>query len=224
MTVTVFWDVDGTLIHNDRTGQDLYRDAVRDSLNVRAEIPAISRHGKTDLQIIQEYVIAVGAPPSSAPTVARRLAQLSRDAYGVPGARIALPGVPEALRAVLEAGHTNSFVTGNSEERTRLKITSAGLTPSDFDWSAAGFGGATAVRTEVAREAGSKALASGTTPLIVGDTPSDGEAARAAGIAFCGVATGVYGHELLLAVDHVLVINNLADELSVFMQALEALA
>lgn len=223
MSVLLFWDVDGTLVGNDATGQDLYRDAVAQTVAPTTHIPKIIRHGKTDLQIIREYLASVDAPLSAVPLVATRLAELSRESYSSPGARPALPGVGAALRAARELGHSNTFLTGNSEERTRLKLAAARVDVQLFSWDLGQFGDQAIERSTLAYGAKSIADRIGSTPLILGDTPADAHAARTASIPFCAIATGIYGHRELTAENPILLVDDLSTGLTSLIDLLHQL-
>jgi phosphoglycolate phosphatase-like HAD superfamily hydrolase len=59
--------------------------------------------------------------------------------------------------------------------------------------------------------------------VVVGDTPSDGEAAAAAGIPFVAVATGAFGEQALLDAGAALVLPDLEAGLPDLLAALARL-
>src|SRR5206468_1171062 len=79
--------------------------------------------------------------------------------------------------------------------RIRAKFASAGLDPARFDPQLWFTGEATPERADLARRA--RIQVPDATLVILGDTPSDGAAAVAAGIPFLAVATGAFDLEVL---------------------------
>lgn len=225
MAVELLWDIDGTLVTNDTTDEYLYEQAVRETLQI-AEMPyRVDRHGKTDLQIVHEYLTALGAPTANAPLVQQKLRELSQAAYGVPApTRRLLPGVRAALGQVKAAGHSNTVLTGNSRERAVLKVTSAGLPEHALNWERGHFGDLTDRRPDLAHQALRQGEQANLVPLLIGDTPADASAAAEAGIAFCGVATGAYSADTLRKGPHAAVLPDLAAGLPDLMLLLHKLS
>jgi phosphoglycolate phosphatase len=206
----VLWDIDGTLVSNDTSDERLFVAALEAVLGPVPQVVHPYRHGKTDLQQVTEYVIGNGGRPEQVTEGSRALVGASEAHFAEPGERVVQPGVIELTTALQAAGHVNALLTGNGPERARLKLVSAGLDPSIFDFSLSFFGSETTSRPELALAAARTAKEAGLVPVIVGDTVADGDAARAAGIAFVGVATGVDTVERLRQVRHVLVVSDLA--------------
>ncbi len=127
-----------------------------------------------------------------------------------------------ALTAVAAAGWRNGLLTGNSPARIRAKFASAGLDPDRFDVALWFTGEATTVRADLARRARAE-FADGSL-AIIGDTPSDGTAAAAAGIPFLAVATGAFDVAALRDTGAVLVIADLETGLHDLLTALDGLA
>ena len=205
----VLWDVDGTLISNSQSDEDLFVWMVSDILGPQERIAHPYRHGKTDRMMVREYVMANGGSPEDAPRAAQRLVELSRERFAAPGEREIERGVVQALDRLAAAGHVNAILTGNSRERCELKLTSAGVDHGLFDWSASFFGQISDSRTELTEAAAGLARERGLRPIIVGDTKADGQAAQAAGIEFVGVATGIYTVTELREIPHLLVVEDL---------------
>lgn len=225
MPVELLWDIDGTLITSDDTDQYLYEQAVREAVGAVDVRHPVNRHGKTDLQIIQEYLTSVGAPHSAAPLVKQHLSELSRLAYSNPSpARQILPGAQEALQQAEAEGHHNTVLTGNSRERAHLKVTSSGLPQTALCWQHGHYGDRTGRRSDLAHTARAQAERSNRTPLLVGDTPADAAAAAAAGVPFCGVATGTYSVQELASVPHALVLPDLATGAAELRRLLDTLS
>ncbi|MFD1713883.1 HAD family hydrolase [Amnibacterium flavum] len=222
----LLWDVDGTLLLNSAQASRLYDRAIEEVTGFRPDTPGPGEHGKTDGQIIAERLAQYDLDPEWHGAIGARLDELSTDLYlsGDAGRKIA-PGVHEALAAVRDAGWTNTLLTGNSPTRARVKLVSAGLDAADFDWEHSFFGH----RTRARREITENAVASlGDEPrVIVGDTPSDGQAADAARIPFVAVATGAFGAEVLRETSALVVLDDLVsgqDALLAVLSRLETAA
>ncbi|HEV7622935.1 MAG TPA: HAD family hydrolase [Amnibacterium sp.] len=216
----LLWDVDGTLLLNSPVAGRLYDRAVAEVTGVEPAGRRPNEHGKTDAQIITERLEDLGLGADLLPAVRERLDVLSASAYTGEAARRAAPGTAEAVAAVAAAGWRNGLLTGNSPARIRAKFASAGLDPDLFDEGLWFTGESTTVRADLARRARA-AVADGTL-VILGDTPSDGAAAAAAGIPFIAVATGAFDEVSLRATGAALVIPDLVTGLPDLLTALDA--
>lgn len=192
MSVRVYWDVDGTLLANWVPYENLFATAVTRVTGVPVDASTISRHGKTDLQLVRDHMRLAGVSSEREEEVVAELHALSKDRYRT-GVREPLPGVPDALQYVAVSGHTNLLLTGNSAERARIKLASAGVDQSWFDWDASKFGDTADVCTDLAVAAAADVTEADARGLIVGETPADAECAYTAGLHFLGVCTGVFG-------------------------------
>ncbi|WP_210481057.1 HAD family hydrolase [Naasia sp. SYSU D00948] len=219
----VLWDIDGTLLKNARFGGGLYDEAVKQVTGFTPLGPRPAEHGKVDGQIIAERLAEYGLDPAFQDAVAARLDELALERHIDGGDRRELvPGAREALAAVAAAGWTNAILTGNSTTRARAKFLGAGLDPDLFDWEHSFFGGQARQRTDVTAAA---AAALGDDPhVIVGDTPTDDLAAKAAGIPFVAVATGVFSVERLRQTGAVLVLPDLVHGLEDLLGELRNMA
>jgi phosphoglycolate phosphatase len=210
----VLWDVDGTLIANSQSDEDLFVRMVRDVLGPQDRIEHPYRHGKTDRMMVREYVMANGGSPEDVLRAAKLLVALSRERFAAPGERRIERGVIQALDRLATAGNVNAILTGNSRERAELKLISAGVDLGLFDWGASFFGETSDSRTELTEAAAALAAKRGLRPIIVGDTKADGQAAQAAGIEFVGVATGNYTVTELRELPHLTVVEDLESGLA----------
>lgn len=206
----VLWDVDGTLISNDESDETLFVAAMEAVLGPVAEVVHPYRHGKTDLQQVAEYIIGNGGGRHQVLPGVQALVRASQTHFSEPGERVVQPGVCAVLDGLASAGHVNALLTGNGPERARLKLFSAGIDPSMFDFSLSFFGSDVEARPDLAVAAVTRAKRAKLLAVIVGDTVADGEAAGAAGIPFIGVATGVDDVDRLALVPHALVVSDLA--------------
>lgn len=213
------WDIDGTLLKNGAKAGSLYDIAVADVTGFVADTASPGEHGKTDGQIIAERLAQYGLDPAHHSAVGARLDELSTEANLGPNRRELTAGVPEALAAVAAAGWTNALLTGNSPTRARVKLVGAGLSEADFDWDMSFFGQTALRRSDIT--AAARVGLAGLTSVVIGDTPSDGSAADAAGIPFIAVATGVFDRSVLEATSARVVLDDLVSGLSGLLDELK---
>ncbi len=208
--VVVLFDVDETLIHTGGAGARSWKAAFEKLYGIPADIGEHTSAGETDPQVARETFMAViGRPPSDDELVRlylRYLLHLSDDI--VSDQYRVLPGAVETLRSLGDAGVLLGIVSGAMEGAARTKLGPADLNRF-FIFGA--YGSDSPDRAELTRIAIDKAarLHSRLTPsqvAVVGDTPRDIEAARAAGAISVGVASGHFSVDELTAAgaDHVL--------------------
>ena len=223
----VLFDIDGTLLHAGGAGRRALEAALEHHLGavVRPEeawLGGMKLDGMTDRLIVREAVVAVGHPFDEGlcdrilGTYALRLELEIRG----PGYEV-LPGV-EALLAALPARSTAvGLCTGNIVRGARIKLARGGL-DRHFGFGADGVygfaedGEARERIVEAALRRASARLGRRLDPreaLVVGDTPRDIVAARAAGCPVLAVATGRYGVEELRAERADFVVPTLEDPL-----------
>jgi phosphoglycolate phosphatase-like HAD superfamily hydrolase len=206
----VLWDIDGTLLAAEGGGLSHYHRALS-AVMPDIALPGLDTHGKTDWQVIHELLEAAGVDRALAPAVS---AQLDRNADVFLGSAHAtlLPGVSEVLRQLHRRGLRNGLLTGNSELRSRNKLTGAGLDPHLIDWDCSFFGSRSPTRPDLARTV--RQTWPDTKLLIVGDTPLDGIAATAADIPFAAICTGVYRREDFAGIGTVAILDALDEHAS----------
>jgi len=208
--VAVLFDVDETLIHTGGAGARSWKAAFEKLYGIPADIGEHTSAGETDPQVARETFMAViGRPPNDDELVRlylRYLLHLSDDI--VSDQYRVLPGAVETLRSLGDAGVLLGIVSGAMEGAARTKLGPADLNRF-FIFGA--YGSDSPDRAELTRIAIEKAtrLHSRLTPsqvAVVGDTPRDIEAARAAGAISVGVASGHFSVDELTAAgaDHVL--------------------
>jgi phosphoglycolate phosphatase len=204
----VLWDLDGTLVRNAPGAGGLYHEAIELAVGREIAERVPNQHGATDAMVLHEMIAhhQLDARLRSAATA--YLDELSRLRWEKGEVREPCPGVPEALAAVAEAGHVNALLTGNGRDRARYKLLAAGIDADLFDWTRSYFGDRTLIRSDLARRAAAELDA----PVIVGDTPRDGDAAFVSRLRFVGVATGAYAAEEL-GEHAVLVVDDLVEGL-----------
>jgi phosphoglycolate phosphatase-like HAD superfamily hydrolase len=120
------------------------------------------------------------------------------------------PGVRELLgRLRARADVLLGLCTGNLERGAQLKLQSAGLW-GEFHFG--GYGSDAEPRPDIVRAAWSRAQALGaTSAIVIGDTPRDVLAAHEAGLPACGVATGRFSVQELLAHGAEIVLPDFSD-------------
>lgn len=185
----LLWDIDGTLIEHAPAKRDRHAHAVHLTLGVAAD-PIPPGIGKTDRQIITEIVSAHTEPDVDVVNAA--LDHLDVITHGdletYPA--IAIPGVHDVLAHLAEIGAENRLLTGNTPQRAKAKVDSAGL-GNFFDIENGFYGRDHATRMDLVAEAvrtlDPQLLAS---TIIVGDTVLDITAARSGDLKVIAVATG----------------------------------
>lgn len=205
----LLWDIDGTLVRFAGVSEDKHAAAV-ESVLCRSVDRDLRTAGMTDLEIVLAIFDAQGVVPTpdevdAALDVLNELTEreMSSD-YVIP-----LDGAGETLAAAEEMGWTNGLLTGNTPERARTKLTSAGL------WTAVAggggfFGDRHGDRFSLAAEGAATRTADlDTRIVIVGDTPLDIQAGRDAGLLVVAVATGKFDAGNLIEYEPDLLITDL---------------
>jgi phosphoglycolate phosphatase-like HAD superfamily hydrolase len=121
-----------------------------------------------------------------------------------------MPGFPELLRALADAGARLGLATGNFSRAAEIKLEHYGI--AEF-FDGGGFGEISLERADVVRDAIHR-VANGTPPqdtLVIGDTPHDITSALDNGVIGVGVATGNYSAEDLRASGAHAVFDDFAD-------------
>ncbi|HEX5724307.1 MAG TPA: HAD family hydrolase [Longimicrobiaceae bacterium] len=199
----VLFDIDGTLLFADGAGKRAVRDAMLRVFGTTGPIGAFSFAGRTDPEIVHHLLAAAGLAEreieAGLPELWRLyVANLERELAGV--AVRPLPGVPELLRRVEDAGGqvVLGMLTGNVRDSARIKVDAAGLGFARFRVGA--FGSDHARREELPAIAARRAREltgvefAGKEIVIVGDTPLDVACGAHLGVRTIATATG--GHSL----------------------------
>jgi len=236
----VLWDVDHTLINAGRAGWRAYQLAFGRMFGM--DVPAApSMAGRTDRAIAIETLALAGVPDPRTQVDAfqRVLAQVAPDVADVvrEDGRV-LPGAAEAIRALAAAaadGDRNgdgsplvqSVLTGNMQVMAQVKLGALGL-DRDLDLRVGAYGDAHEIRADLVPLARANATAlygadfSGPATVLVGDTPLDIEAARAAGARAVAVASGEFSVADLEAAGADAVLPDLTDTAAVLAAILPA--
>jgi phosphoglycolate phosphatase len=215
-TRLVLWDIDHTLIQTRGIGREIYETILPRVTGVSLRELAIV-HGRTELDIIDETLRLHDLPadPDTVHRMTAALAQEYRARFDELSTRArVLPGVSAALSWVgSRAGLIQSVLTGNPREVALLKLQATGLA-DHMRWSCGAFGEDHRDRAQLVRLARHRATeerADIDDVIILGDTPSDVTAARAAGARAVGVATGRFSNADLAAAGAHAVLDDLSD-------------
>ena len=198
------FDIDGTLLRSrDRIHFNSFAAGVHAATGIVLSLEGVSMAGNTDSAILAEAwqqaglestLLALHAPAIRAAMsewVAERREQLEP---------VLMPGVEATLRHLADHNALLGVATGNLEAIGWIKLTRAGLRP----WFRfGGFSDHYLVRAEMVAAAAAEARSLLGQPdaevCVVGDTPRDIEAARAAHLPVVAVATGHYSFDQLAA-------------------------
>jgi phosphoglycolate phosphatase len=198
------FDIDGTLLHaHGGVHTSAFATSVEAVLGRTLSLEGVHVHGSTDTAILRDACRQSAIPDEVwQPRLEEILDQLrervhqQRKLMSV----TVMPGVLSILAYLKGRGKVLGVATGNLEQIGWLKIERAGLR----DWfSFGGFSDRHALRSDMianAVAAGQPLLQANARICVVGDTPSDIEAAKANGLPTIAVATGVYPYSTLL--DH----------------------
>ncbi len=208
----VLFDIDGTLITSGGAGARSWRYAFEQLHGIPADIGSHTEAGETDPIVARKtFEGAVGREPTErelAAIFALYLRRLSQEVATSAGYRV-LDGAAERLESLSDAGVMLGIVSGAMEGAARVKLSRARL---DRYFLFGGYGTDSPDRTKLTAAAIARASMLHDHPLdpghvfVVGDTPLDIAAARAAGTVSVGVASGKYSIDELAdaGADHVL--------------------
>lgn len=226
----VLWDVDHTLIENGGISKETYQGAFEQVVGRSPSVRPVT-HGRTDLQIMRELLVANGesseafSPISQFGDVLREVMHSKAEDLARRG--YVLPGVVDALSALADEPNVlQSVLTGNMTENARLKVTTFGL-EKWFDLDIGGYGTDNEVRSKLIDASRQKVAAKyGRTfdrdsTILVGDTPLDVKAAHDGGAKVIAVASGVHGVDELAACGPDATLPDLVDT-QAFLAALAA--
>jgi phosphoglycolate phosphatase len=213
----VLWDIDGTLVRAGELGGSVFEDALEAVYGARPWGP-VHMSGKTDPQIVHEYLEAMAWDPDRVDDVLGELARRLAAAEGrlaIEG--VALPGARDLLVRLAGAeGVVSSILTGNIAPNALVKLRAFHL-DGLVDFEVGAYGSDHRDRTALVPLALSRLAARDGVVLepaqvwVVGDTPRDLACARAVGARCLLVATGRYDFEALVALGADAVLHDLVD-------------
>jgi phosphoglycolate phosphatase len=229
----VLWDVDYTLADTDGVGRHLYQIALAELYGVEMPRLISSMAGRTDSSIAREVLIAAG--------IANPAAEIARfqDVLGARAAELdglvrqrgkPLPGAAAALAALADPAYSGkvvqSVLTGNVPALARVKLGGLGLT-DHLDLTIGAYGDVSEIRADlvpVARQLAADRYGAdfaGPATVLVGDTPSDVEAAVVSGARSVAVATGSFSAPQLEEAGADVVLPDLTDTAAVVRAILD---
>jgi len=193
----VLWDIDGTLIR--RAGPEHRQaliTAVRHVTGLETNVDGIPLHGMLDPDILKAMMLKAGA---RAADIRRALPAIERHAeeyylrHAANLERKVCPGVRGLLRRLQHAGVPMGLVSGNFPRIGWRKVEKAGLKQYFLVGAFAGMARNRAALVGLALRLLRRQGRIGRRTLVslVGDTPRDVAAARAAGVRAVAVATGL---------------------------------
>jgi phosphoglycolate phosphatase len=213
----VLFDIDGTLITSGGAGARSWRYAFERLHGVPADIGSHSEAGETDPFVARKtFIGAIGRVPTEeelARIFTVYLRRLADEVATSEGYRV-LPGAAELLTALSDAGAMLGIVSGAMEGAARVKLSRGDL---NRHFLFGGYGTDSPDRTKLTAAAIARASMLHAHPLdpgdvsVVGDTPLDVVAAKAAGARAVAVASGKYSVDELRASGADRVLTSLAD-------------
>ncbi len=223
----LLFDIDLTLISTGGAGLRALDRACLEHLRIPKAMDGIRPHGKTDPAIVREiFRVRLGThtPPNGEihKILESYLHYLKDEVRFSPAYRV-LPGILSVLE---ETGARTDAVlglaTGNIEAGARIKLEPGGL---NRFFPFGGFGSDSEDRTELVRIGAAKAVKrigtafANSDVFVIGDTPLDIAAGRAAGFQTIGVATGSDSVEQLLAAGATMAVPDLEQGREQFFHA-----
>ncbi len=213
----IFCDIDGTLLHAKGAGRTAFGSAFEAAYGVPVDMDHINFAGATDIRVVEQLLRELKM--DSDPALMQRFFDYLPDYLDRSMAEFpptVFPGVTTFLGRVFK--HWNlGLVSGNIRACAYLKLRHAGI--RQYFGEIGGFGDDDGDRNHMAalalKRAGSPDMA-----YLLGDTPSDIEAARMNGMVSVAVCNGQYDRSVLEAEGANIVLDSFeeADEL---FQALE---
>lgn len=195
----VLFDIDGTLLDSGGAGRAAFERGLVRATGSCAGLERISFAGNTDRRVMRQLGEIRGKAFSGEET-ARVFAaveeELARALKGRTGSVRVVRGAGEALSRLAAAGVKLGLATGNIRACAWTKLEAAGLA----EWfSFGGFGESAEERAGIVEAAMAAGGVGAAGCWLVGDTPLDVEAGRAAGVRVFGLAGGKWGAEALSA-------------------------
>lgn len=199
------FDIDGTLL-NSRDGVHYFafQHAVRAVLNMETNIEGVPVHGNTDPGIMRAVLRRVGLNDAAIDAhmpqiVAQMCAEVERNQEQLRPE--ICPSIPELISHLQARGKVLGAASGNLETVGWLKLEKAGLRPR---FAFGSFSYPRESRADIFRhgvELARQHLGRPASVTVIGDTPSDIEAARAIDLPVIVLATGIFSFAELMAHD-----------------------
>lgn len=197
------FDIDGTLLNSrDAVHYFSFRNALREVLGIEASIEGVPVHGNTDVGILRAVLRRAGLKDAAVDKhmpqiVARMCAEVQQNRAQLNPELC--PSMMELIRYLQSRGKLLGAASGNLETVGWLKLEKAGLKPlfafGSFSFPRESRADIFQHGIDLARQL----LGGHASVTVVGDTPSDIDAARAVGVPVIALATGIYSFAQLQA-------------------------
>ena len=206
--LVVLWDIDGTLMRSPGVGVRAFIGAIEEVTGRTWTPERLDFGGRTDPDIAALLLAAVGVEDVTlVPAVLEALVRgyAAIDAELQASVRV-MPGVVAAIEALVAHQAVQTVVTGNLEVVARQKLAAARLVDR-LRLECGAFGSddhadrAALVELAITRVTAAGGAVDRDRVWVVGDTPRDLVAARAAGVRCLLVGTGAHRHEDLVALE-----------------------
>jgi phosphoglycolate phosphatase-like HAD superfamily hydrolase len=219
----VLFDIDNTLLYTRGAGSHAFNRAFADMFGVPEGFARVEFSGRTDRFILQSGLTEHGIEgglEEHFDGFTQRYYQLLPDSIAQRDGYL-MPGFPELLAALRDAGARLGLATGNFSEAATIKLRHYGI--ADY-FQGGGFGEVSTERADVVAAA-IRNVANGAAPddiLVVGDTPHDITSALENNVVAVGVATGNFTTDELSAAGARSVFQDFADWQSAAKQLLSS--
>lgn len=199
------FDIDGTLLNSrDAVHYFAFRTAIRDVLGIEASIEGVPVHGNTDVGILRAVLQRAGlrdrAIDKHMPQIVARMCAEVQQNRAKLNPELC-PSIPELIAYLQGLGKLLGAASGNLETVGWLKLEKAKLRPS---FAFGSFSFPRESRAEIFQhgiDLARRCLGEQASVTVLGDTPSDIDAARTVGAPVIAIATGIYSFAQLQALD-----------------------
>jgi phosphoglycolate phosphatase-like HAD superfamily hydrolase len=213
----IFCDIDGTLLYAKGSGRPAFGAAFFDAFGVEISIDHINFAGATDLGVLSRLCRENGQELTQEKTTLffKRMA-VYLDENMTKWPPIVFPGVEHFLQRVSKHWKLG-LVSGNIRETSYMKLRHAGL--DQYFTDIGGFGDDDSMRNRMAALALERA-GNPEGSFLLGDTPSDVEAAKVNGMTSVAVCNGQFTRKMLEAEEPDIIVDSFEDAEHLF-QVLE---
>ncbi len=213
----IFCDIDGTLLRAKGSGRIAFGEAFREAYGVPVDMSHINFAGATDIRVVEQLLREKGLQSDPGKTSCFfELLPVYLDRSMTPFPPTVYPGVEMFLKRVTKHWSLG-LVTGNIRACAYLKLKHGGI--DRYFGEIGGFGDDDGDRNRMAAIALERA-GSPSGSFLLGDTPSDIEAARSNGMVSVAVCNGQFDRATLEAENPDIVVDSFEDAEHLF-QALQ---
>ena len=219
---TILFDIDNTLLNSGGAGGRAMSRAFAELFGIEDAFGKIEFSGRTDFFLLQSALEdgeIDGGPQEHMRAFVSAYIRLLPESLVERNGHV-MPGFPQLLNELSEAGAQLGLATGNFSDGARLKLEFYKLAGH---FAGGGFGEVSRERSEVVAAA-IREVAGGAAPeavMVIGDTPHDITAALANGAIGVGVATGNYSVEELRKSGAHITFEDFSDHVSAAEQLLK---